>query len=142
MLELFFGHKTRVLLVNGNRRESGLLSDFLPQGEFEVIKTGTARAGLKAAQKESPEIILLDSELPDGNSWATLSDLKADLRTSSIPVLMCTPMGDPVSYEKAHTMGAQGCIPKPLKKEVVMARVARRLNREAGKTPVFRKGSF
>lgn len=130
-MKIFFGHKTKVLIVNGNRGESGRLANCLPAGEFDVIRAESGRTALKAAVRENPEIILLDSELPAGNGWETLSDLKADKKTAAIPVLMCAPMGDASLPEKAYAGGAQGCIPKPLKPEVVVSRIARRLNRPA-----------
>jgi len=131
MLNLFFGHKTKVLIVNGSRKESVQLAGCLPESEFDVVRTESGRSALKAAARENPEIILLDSELPAGNGWETLSQLKKDDKTSSIPVLMCAPMGDAGLPERAYASGAQGCIPKPLKKEVVVSRIAKRLNRAA-----------
>lgn len=140
MIDFFFGRRTKVLLVNGNRREAGTLESFLPRGEFEVIRAGTGRSGLKAAAKEAPGIILLDAELPADNGWETLSGLKSDERTAAIPVLVCAPMDDEPARERALALGAAGCIPKPLKREVVVTRIARRLNK--GADGVFRKGFF
>lgn len=144
MLDLFFGRRTKVLVVNGSRREAGQVADCLPAAEFEVIKAETGRTGLRAAIKEIPELIILDSELPANNGWETLADLKNNVKTSSIPVLMCTPAGEPGGCERAYAGGAQGCIPKPLKKDVVITRVTRRLNRPDWNhnAPYSRKGSF
>lgn len=128
MLNLLFGRKTKVLIVNDSRREAGELAGCLPSAEFSVIKAETAHTGFEAAARERPEIILLDSELSSGSSWETLDRLKSDAKTSSIPVLMCTPAGDHGLAELAAAR-AQGCIPKPLKRDVVITRVARRLNR-------------
>ena len=142
MINLFFGHKTKVLVVNGSRRETGIMSGYLPEAEFEVIKAGSGRTGMKAALKELPEIIILDSDLPAGNGWETLAQLKNDSKTSSIPVLMSTPMGDHASSERAYSCGAQGCIPKPFKREVLVTRIARRLNRPGEPEPGSSRRSY
>lgn len=131
MINLFFGRKTKVLIVNDSRKEAGELAGCLPSSEFRVIKAETAHTGFEAAARERPEIILLDSELRCGSSWETLDRLKNTPKTSSIPVLICTPAGDQGLAELANER-AQGCIPKPLKREVVVTRIARRLNRSRG----------
>jgi len=80
-------NKARLLVIDD---EAGLLKLVRRQAErrgIEVIEAETGRAGLDAAIAESPQLILLDLHLPDMSGLKLLQALKADPRTTHIPVV-------------------------------------------------------
>lgn len=129
MINFFNRGKPRVLLLNNNRRESGAFAGFLTDGEYEILTAGSGDTGVRAAEKTLPNIIVLDCEASGKACWKTLSALKNNKKTADIPVLMRAARGSQASACKALSGGAQGCLARSDKSEVVAAKIARRLGR-------------
>ena len=69
--------RSRVLIIDDEHNFREFLSEALEAEGYDVSLAGTARAGLALAERDPPEIVLLDQNLPDGNGL----DLLARLRT-------------------------------------------------------------
>ena len=83
----------------------------------------TASQALEMINDTSPDLILLDVELPDINGLKLCIMLKQDVETASIPVLFITSKIETGFEEKVFDAGASDFITKPLKPRVVAARV-------------------
>ena len=81
------------------------------QADLEVVgEAGSAREGLEIARATSPDLVLLDVQLPDGNGLAILSDL---LALSPKPrVLILTSFADEAYIREAMRKGASGFLLK------------------------------
>ncbi|HEY3446552.1 MAG TPA: response regulator, partial [Myxococcales bacterium] len=77
-----------------------------------------------------PQIITLDVLMPGMDGWAVLSALKADPKTSSIPVVMLTILQD---RQIGVSLGAVDCLPKPIEKARLLS-VLRRYATAASRT--------
>jgi signal transduction histidine kinase/ActR/RegA family two-component response regulator len=79
-----------------------------------LISAMQGNLGLEMARIHAPDLILLDLHLPDLSGIQVLNQLKADPRTSSIPVVVLT--GDPLPGTRAQVLeaGAQACLLKPV----------------------------
>jgi CheY-like chemotaxis protein len=82
-------------------------------GGWEVLEAPSGASGIELAAEGRPDAILLDSMMPDMDGPATLERLKADERTSGIPVLFLTAKLQPADRERYLELGAEGIIPKP-----------------------------
>jgi CheY-like chemotaxis protein len=80
----------------------------------EALLAETGEKGLKLAQEASPEIIFLDRQMPDMDGFAILKQLRADVATADIPVIMVTASRDEFA-QRAKREGAQGFAAKPLR---------------------------
>ncbi|MGQ0605134.1 MAG: response regulator, partial [Anaerolineales bacterium] len=69
-----------------------------------------------------PEVILLDTMLPDGSGWDLLGDLKTDPRLAAIPVVMMSASDEHVLAVEA---GAVTCLIKPVTRETLRAVLSR-----------------
>ena len=74
---------------------------------FAVIIAEDGDKGLKAAFKESPDIILLDIFLPKKNGFDVLQELKSNESTSKIPVILLTNLSQKEEIEKGLSMEAE-----------------------------------
>lgn len=99
--------KTKILLVED---DSFLLSMYATKFESENFKVTTAEDGekaVRAVQKESPDIILLDIILPKLSGFEVLKQLKADAKTAKIPVILLTNLSQRDEVERGLKMGAE-----------------------------------
>jgi two-component system cell cycle response regulator DivK len=77
----------RILYVEDNDDNIYMLTRRLRRQGVEVVVARDGLAGIKAAQAERPDLILMDLGLPVLDGWQTAKRLKADPSTQSIPII-------------------------------------------------------
>lgn len=82
------------------------------QEGFSVFHLDRGDNVVEIAEKEMPQIILLDIILPGLDGFAVLRELKANDKTKNIPVMMLTNLGQDEDKTKGINMGAIGYILK------------------------------
>jgi CheY-like chemotaxis protein len=87
-----------------------------PRGGSAVrlISAMQGNLGLEMARVHTPDLILLDLHLPDMSGIQVLNQLKADARTSSIPVVVLTADPLPGTEAQVRDAGALVCLSKPI----------------------------
>ncbi|MDB4879087.1 MAG: two component, sigma54 specific, transcriptional regulator, Fis family [Gemmatimonadetes bacterium] len=99
------------LVIDDERNFREFLGEALQGEGYRVSLAGTARAGLAIARAESPQIVLLDQNLPDGSGLEMIQELR---RLSGNPVVvMITAYGDYASAVRAVKAGAYHYLTKP-----------------------------
>jgi putative two-component system response regulator len=83
---------------------------------------------LKIAQKQSPDLILLDINMPGMDGYEVCSKLKSDENTARIPVIFLTAELDSASKQKGLDLGAVDYVTKPINPEVLKESVRNQLN--------------
>jgi CheY-like chemotaxis protein len=76
----------KVLVVEDNEMNRDMLTRRLQRRGYEVIISVDGEDGVQKARSESPDIILMDMDLPILDGWAATQKLKADPETQPIPV--------------------------------------------------------
>ena len=112
----------RALIVEDSAPVAAQLSRYLREMGVEVLVHGHAAGVVERAAEEQPSIILLDILLPAEMGWRVLADLRADVRTSHIPVIVVSVLD---RREQALSLGAMEHLHKPVDRERVQAAVAR-----------------
>lgn len=77
-------------------------------------------AGLTAAQEDCPDVILLDLRMPDMDGFEVLRRLRAEGRTSEVPVIFLTANIQDTVKEQAKAAGAAGFLTKPYEAATVL----------------------
>lgn len=80
----------KVLVIDDDDRARYLLQRFLAESPYELLEASSGPKGIRRAREERPDVILLDFLLDDMTAFDVLDDLKADLRTRGIPVVIVT----------------------------------------------------
>jgi signal transduction histidine kinase/CheY-like chemotaxis protein len=80
----------KVLVIDDDERARYLLRKFLEPSPYQLLEAGSGTEGLRRAQEERPDVILLDFLLDEMAAFDVLDDLKADARTRGIPVVIVT----------------------------------------------------
>jgi putative two-component system response regulator len=83
---------------------------------------------LKIAQKQSPDLILLDINMPGMDGYEVCSKLKNDENTAHIPVIFLTAELDSASKQKGLEVVAVDYVTKPINPEVLKESVRNQLN--------------
>jgi CheY-like chemotaxis protein len=119
----------RILLVEDNELNRDMLARRLARAGFEVLLALDGQEGVDAALRERPDLVLMDMSLPCLDGWAATRVLKADPRTSSIPVIALTAhamMGD---REKALEAGCDEFATKPVDMRLLLETIEKFLPR-------------
>ena len=119
----------RILLVEDNELNRDMLARRLARAGFEVLLALDGQEGVDAARRERPDLVLMDMSLPCLDGWAATRVLKADPRTSSIPVIALTAhamMGD---REKAIEAGCDEFATKPVDMRLLLESIEKFLPR-------------
>ncbi len=121
--------KYSILIIEDNRDLSLFLKNKLML-EYEIhLSDGTD--AIEKAFEVIPDIILCDIHLPDKNGFEICEILKKDLRTSHIPTIILTALGNKESYLKGLQSGADLYLTKPFSFSILMQSIKSLLyNRE------------
>ncbi|MBQ7736973.1 MAG: response regulator transcription factor [Oscillospiraceae bacterium] len=119
----------KVLIVEDDSNISELLRLYLEKDGFQVIQAADGGEGLRMAQSESPDLILLDLMLPVLDGWVVCSEVR---KTSSVPIIMLTAKGETFDKINGLEMGADDYVTKPFEVKELMARIHAVLRRVDG----------
>jgi two-component system, OmpR family, response regulator len=82
-------------------------------GGMEVIEAGSGVEGVRKAQDEKPDVILLDMMMPKMDGLETLAALRSRPATSSTPVIFLTAKAVGDQVQRMKSLGAAGVLVKP-----------------------------
>ena len=92
-------------------------------GIYSIVTVPSGEKLFSLLEKISPSLILLDIEMPVMNGYEVMKKLKADDKTSNIPVIFLTAKIDPRSEIEGLDLGAVDYITKPFSKELLTKRI-------------------
>ena len=98
---------------------------------YDVLESKDGRETVLTANKELPDLILLDVMMPGMDGFEVLEKLRQNPLTDAIPVVMLTSMGASEGEQHAMKLGVQHYVSKPFDPETLQATVRVAL-REAG----------
>jgi DNA-binding response OmpR family regulator len=104
----------KVLIAEDDRMQALLVGARMSSRGWTVVHAADAMQATMAAQRESPDVILLDLQMPGGTGIGALRRLKASMKTSGIPVLVMSATTDPAQRAETLALGAHAFFEKPL----------------------------
>ena len=116
----------KILIADDDHDLLALIAFTLTQSGFAVIKANDGLIALQAFKAESPDLVLLDINMPGANGF----DVCAKIREQSrVPVMMLTVRGEEEDLVKALELGADDYLNKPFSPRTLIARVKALLRR-------------
>ncbi|HKR19630.1 MAG TPA: PleD family two-component system response regulator [Stellaceae bacterium] len=113
----------RILVVDDVDVNVKLLEAKLASEYFNVLAANDGESALRIAQAERPDLILLDVMMPRMDGFECCRRLKADARTSDIPVVMVTALTETADRVRGLEAGADDFLSKPVNDIALFARV-------------------
>jgi CheY-like chemotaxis protein len=110
-------HGPRVLVIDDNEGLVKMLGRFLTDQACQVIAATDGRQGLRLAQEQRPDVVVLDVMVPQVHGWEVLQRLRNHPETADIPVIICSVINDP---GLAYSLGASLFISKPVSRSRIL----------------------
>jgi len=130
--------KERVLIVEDELDIARVLDYNLAKEGYKTIVVHDGEAGLEAAVRKKPDLILLDLMLPGIDGLAVCRQLKQDRATADVPVIMLTAKSEESDKIVGLELGADDYMTKPFSPRELLARVKALLRRAKPKAVVGR----
>ena len=106
------GDKPIVLIVEDNTDMNNFIAGSLTD-EYYIIQTSNGKEGLDAALAQVPDVIVSDIMMPVMDGEQMLAELKNDVRTSHIPVILLTAKTSDEELTEGYESGADVYLTKP-----------------------------
>ena len=126
--------KSRILLIEDERGLTDVLSYNLNREGYETLVAHDGTEGLRKAQMQLPDLVILDIMLPGIDGLEVCRQLRAGKQTSKIPILMLTAKSEEMDQVVGFTVGADDYVTKPFSVKVLLERV-RALKRRVDTAP-------
>jgi len=118
----------RILCVEDNPQNMRLVRKILKHHGFEVIEAVDGLTGVDLANKEKPDLILMDINLPDIDGLEATARIKANSELRTIPVVALTANAMYGDEERVLAAGCDGYISKPVSRAKLIESVNQFLN--------------
>jgi two-component system cell cycle response regulator DivK len=105
--------QSRILVVEDNPKNLKLVRDVLTFSGFEVIEATTGEDGVRLAHEESPDLILMDLQLPGIDGAEALRQIR-ETEDHQVPVVAVTAFAMNDDRERAFDSGFDGYVEKPI----------------------------
>jgi two-component system, sensor histidine kinase and response regulator len=112
-----------ILVVDDTAENLRLLASMLGAQGYEVRPVTNGRQALQAVERDPPDLVLLDINMPEMNGYEVCAALKARERSRDVPVIFLTALGDVSDKVRAFEVGGVDYVTKPFQVEEVLARV-------------------
>ena len=114
-----------ILIVEDNEKNRKLCRDVLQAKGYRTIESETAEDGLKLVLDKSPDLILMDIQLPGMDGITATKQLKADAKTKNIPIIAITASAMTHNRTTMLAEGFDGYQTKPISLKDFLGEVTR-----------------
>lgn len=118
-----------VLIIDDDVDQADVLARRLQSQGFQTLTAARGQSGLRLAQNEHPDLIVLDLRLPDLDGFSVCQQLADDRRTYDIPVLILSGMEHPEVIRRVRSSGGRFYLRKPYDPNVLLMVVQNALSR-------------
>jgi two-component system, cell cycle response regulator DivK len=113
----------KILIIEDNEQNMYLLTFLLSRYGYEVVQAYDGQKGIELAERENPDLILLDIQLPQMDGYAVARQIKAIQVLAGIPIVAVTSYAMVGDREKTIAAGCSGYIEKPINPDIFMEQI-------------------
>jgi DNA-binding response OmpR family regulator len=121
--------KSKILVIEDDQDLAEMLNAYLRVQGYEVVTMNWGEDGISAAQTSRPDLLILDIRLPDIDGFEVARRLRADRKTSDIPIIFLTEKRERSDRLAGLELGADDYITKPFDVQEMRLRVRNVLKR-------------
>ena len=122
----------RILVVEDNEKNMKLFRDVLVATGYRTLEATTGSQAVDMASEHTPDLVLMDIQMPDLDGVQALQRLRADARTAAIPVVALTAQAMHGDRERFLAAGFDGYLSKPVDVRELIGTVREHCDRLAG----------
>ncbi len=115
--------KQTILVIEDNEQNTYLVNFILEKYGYQVIQARSGDEGIRQAQQQKPDLVLLDIQLPVMDGYAVARELRKMKEMAEIPIVAVTSYAMPGDRENAMEAGCSGYIEKPINPETFITEV-------------------
>ena len=116
----------KILAADDDRDLRELIGFTLAQASYLVLKAGDGLSALKTFEEESPDLVVLDINMPGMSGFQVCEAIR---KRSRVPVIMLTVRGEEEDLVRALELGADDYLTKPFSPRTLLARIKALLRR-------------
>jgi CheY-like chemotaxis protein/signal transduction histidine kinase len=121
----------KVLYVEDSAQNRDLVRRYL-QGEYEVLEAEDGEHGVDRANRDLPDIVLMDLSLPRVDGWEATRRIKATPRLRHIPVIALTAYVSREDRDRASEVGCVDYLTKPVERDALLRSLRMQLGASKG----------
>ncbi|MEO1185042.1 MAG: response regulator [Cyanobacteria bacterium J06636_27] len=104
---------SRILIVEDSLSELELMSHYLDNGDYKIVKSTGAKEAFDIALKNSIDVIVSDVVMPEMSGFELCRQLKKDSVTQKLPIILCTSKNQEIDKLWGFKQGASAYLTKP-----------------------------
>jgi two-component system, cell cycle response regulator DivK len=112
-----------ILYVEDNEFNRKIVRQLLAQTSYRLREAPDGESGVRAAQEDLPDLILMDVQLPKMSGLEATRQLRADSRTARVPIIIVTSYALSGDEQKARDAGATAYIAKPYSPRDLLSKI-------------------
>ena len=133
--------REKILILDGDEPARLRLLDLLQAVVYDVYVTSDFRQALETARIESVDLVLLGTNLPEGDCWQVLTELKGAAATATTRIIVLSG-GGTEERVRALDLGADDALPLPVEPDELLARVRMQLRRRKEENELRRQSQI
>jgi two-component system, cell cycle response regulator DivK len=114
---------TRILVTEDHEDNRRILRDLLTSAGYEVIEAVTGEEGVRLAETQRPDLILMDVQLPGFDGYEATRRIKDNLALRQIPVIAVTSYALSGDDVKARAAGCDAYVAKPFSPRDLLVKI-------------------
>ena len=120
----------RILIVEAQEDNRRILRDVLSTVGYDLIEAFNGEDGVRLAQTERPDLILMDIQLPKMDGYEATQQIKSIAELKTVPIIAVTSYALSGDEAKARAAGCDGYIAKPYSPRELLAKIRKYLSDE------------
>jgi len=117
----------RILVVEDHEENRRIMRDLLTSAGYEMIEAVTGEDGVTMAERERPDLILMDIQLPGIDGYETTRRIKANPALRAIPIIAVTSYALSGDDVKAREAGCNDYVTKPFSPRALLGKIREHL---------------
>ncbi len=109
-----------ILIVEDSPSEMALISYYLQESGYNVIKATGAKEGLEKALAQKPDVIVTDVVMPGMSGFELCRHLKKHPETEKVPIVICSSKNQEIDRLWGMRQGADAYVTKPFTREQLL----------------------
>jgi CheY-like chemotaxis protein len=114
----------KILVVEDVEFNRDLVVQLL-EDEYQILTAADGAEGIRLAERERPDLILMDLSLPVIDGWEAARRIKANAALKNIPIIALSAHAMRGDEEKARQSGCDDYLSKPLDEDLLFAKLAK-----------------